>query len=203
MAVIAAGPIALLNHSTADAAIRCNDGTYSSSSTRRGACSHHGGIANNSPTTPTSSSSSCDPNYTGACVPANVSDVDCAGGSGNGPYYVQGPVYVVGTDHYGLDADHDGVGCERPGADSQTTPTQSTPFAPTTPTYAYTTPTYAYTTPTFAPFAANTSTSTPTASQAGTPQTQGSVGTGANPPGTCWQRQQQGPYFQHQEQGCS
>ncbi len=57
--------------------------------------------------------SNCDPNYTGACVP-NVypSDVDCAGGSGNGPYYVQGPVTVVGTDHYGLDRGGNGIGCE-------------------------------------------------------------------------------------------
>ncbi len=57
--------------------------------------------------------SNCDPNYSGACVP-NVypSDVDCAGGSGNGPYYVRGPVYVTGTDRYGLDRDGDGVACE-------------------------------------------------------------------------------------------
>lgn len=54
----------------------------------------------------------CDPNYSGACVPI-ASDVDCAGGSGNGPAYVQGPVYVVGVDIYGLDRNHDGVGCER------------------------------------------------------------------------------------------
>jgi hypothetical protein len=53
----------------------------------------------------------CDPNYSGACVPI-ASDVDCAGGSGNGPAYVQGPVQVVGTDIYGLDADGDGIGCE-------------------------------------------------------------------------------------------
>jgi len=53
----------------------------------------------------------CDPNYTGACVPI-ASDVDCAGGSGNGPAYVQGPVQVVGTDIYGLDRDGDGIGCE-------------------------------------------------------------------------------------------
>jgi hypothetical protein len=53
----------------------------------------------------------CDPNYSGACVPI-ASDVDCAGGSGNGPAYVQGPVQVVGTDIYGLDADGDGTGCE-------------------------------------------------------------------------------------------
>ncbi len=60
-----------------------------------------------------SSTQNCDPNYSGACVP-NVypSDVDCAGGSGNGPYYVQGPVHVIGTDRYGLDRDGDGVACE-------------------------------------------------------------------------------------------
>ena len=52
----------------------------------------------------------CDPNYSG-CVPI-ASDVDCAGGSGNGPAYVQGPVYVIGYDIYGLDSDNDGVGCE-------------------------------------------------------------------------------------------
>ena len=56
--------------------------------------------------------SGCDPNYAGACVPI-ASDVDCAGGSGNGPAYVQGPVRVVGTDIYGLDGnDNDGIGCE-------------------------------------------------------------------------------------------
>lgn len=54
----------------------------------------------------------CDPNYRGACLKPNVSDYDCKGGSGNGPYYVRGPIKVVGKDHYGLDADGDGVGCE-------------------------------------------------------------------------------------------
>lgn len=54
---------------------------------------------------------SCDPNYEGVCVPI-ASDVDCAGGSGNGPEYVEGPVYVVGRDKYGLDRDGDGVACE-------------------------------------------------------------------------------------------
>ncbi|GHJ50384.1 hypothetical protein Cs7R123_77260 [Catellatospora sp. TT07R-123] len=52
----------------------------------------------------------CDPNYSG-CVPI-ASDVDCAGGSGNGPAYVQGPVRVIGRDIYGLDNDHDGIACE-------------------------------------------------------------------------------------------
>ncbi|MET0598762.1 MAG: hypothetical protein ABWZ57_12960 [Mesorhizobium sp.] len=55
-------------------------------------------------------SAACDPNYT-PCVPI-ASDVDCASGSGNGPAYVEGPVYVIGTDIYGLDRDGDGVGCE-------------------------------------------------------------------------------------------
>jgi hypothetical protein len=55
--------------------------------------------------------SGCDPNYSGACVPI-ASDVDCAGGSGNGPAYVRGPVTVVGSDIYGLDRDGDGLGCE-------------------------------------------------------------------------------------------
>ena len=51
----------------------------------------------------------CNPNYTG-CVPVD-SDVDCAGGSGNGPSY-SGRVDVIGSDVYGLDGDGDGVGCE-------------------------------------------------------------------------------------------
>ncbi len=53
----------------------------------------------------------CDPNYSG-CVPID-SDVDCAGGSGNGPSYIRGPVNVIGRDIYGLDGnDNDGIGCE-------------------------------------------------------------------------------------------
>jgi hypothetical protein len=55
---------------------------------------------------------SCDPNYSGACVPI-ASDVDCAGGSGNGPAYVRGPVTVIGSDIYKLDSDHDGIGCDK------------------------------------------------------------------------------------------
>ncbi len=54
----------------------------------------------------------CHPSYVGACVPAGVSDVDCSSGNGNGPYYVTGPVRVVGRDVYGLDRDRDGIGCE-------------------------------------------------------------------------------------------
>jgi len=39
-------------------------------------------------------------------------DYDCAGGSGDGPRYVDGPVYVNGSDPYDLDGDGDGVACE-------------------------------------------------------------------------------------------
>lgn len=61
-------------------------------------------------TPPPAARSSCDPNYSG-CVPI-ASDVDCAGGSGNGPAYVAGPIRVVGSDIYGLDRDGDGIACE-------------------------------------------------------------------------------------------
>jgi hypothetical protein len=53
----------------------------------------------------------CDPNYSGQCVPIS-SDVDCAGGSGNGPAFVGGPVSVTGNDIYDLDRDGDGVACD-------------------------------------------------------------------------------------------
>ncbi|MEU5965149.1 G5 domain-containing protein [Micromonospora parva] len=54
--------------------------------------------------------SKCDPNYS-ACVPI-ASDVDCAGGSGNGPAYVSGPIKVIGDDIYDLDRDGDGTACD-------------------------------------------------------------------------------------------
>lgn len=57
-----------------------------------------------------SGNSGCNSNYEG-CVP-NASDVDCAGGSGNGPAYVSGPLRVTGVDIYDLDADGDGIACE-------------------------------------------------------------------------------------------
>jgi endonuclease YncB( thermonuclease family) len=62
--------------------------------------------------TPTPSPSPA-PNCQGydPCI-APGSDVDCAGGSGNGPRYVDGPVVVGGSDPYGLDSDGDGLGCE-------------------------------------------------------------------------------------------
>jgi len=55
--------------------------------------------------------SGCNDNYD-PCVPDDPTDVDCAGGSGNGPSYVEGPVQVIGDDVYGLDRDGNGEGCE-------------------------------------------------------------------------------------------
>lgn len=52
----------------------------------------------------------CHPGYSG-CLNPNASDYDCAGGSGNGPYYT-GRVRVIGPDVFGLDRDGDGWGCE-------------------------------------------------------------------------------------------
>jgi hypothetical protein len=54
--------------------------------------------------------SNCTPGYS-PCVPI-ASDVDCAGGSGNGPAYVEGPIYVTGDDPYDLDRDGNGIACE-------------------------------------------------------------------------------------------
>ena len=61
------------------------------------------------PTT-TTAKPRCHPSYS-PCVPI-ASDVDCAGGSGDGPVYVRGPIKIIGPDVYRLDADHDGLGCE-------------------------------------------------------------------------------------------
>ena len=61
----------------------------------------------------TTSASNCHPSYEGACLAVGQGDYDCAGGSGNGPNYVRGPVFVVGPDVFDLDGnDNDGVGCE-------------------------------------------------------------------------------------------
>ncbi|MDQ1137177.1 cytoskeletal protein RodZ [Microbacterium sp. SORGH_AS 1204] len=57
-----------------------------------------------------SGSEGCDENYADACVPID-SDVDCAGGKGNGPSYFDGVARVVGADVYKLDGDGDGWAC--------------------------------------------------------------------------------------------
>jgi hypothetical protein len=54
----------------------------------------------------------CHPSYIGVCLRIGIGDYDCAGGSGNGPNYVRGPIRVVGSDPFGLDRDGDGWGCE-------------------------------------------------------------------------------------------
>ena len=57
-------------------------------------------------------SGTCSSSYVGVCLLVGIGDYDCAGGSGNGPNYVRGPVRVVGSDPFGLDRDGDGWGCE-------------------------------------------------------------------------------------------
>jgi hypothetical protein len=60
---------------------------------------------------PSSGGAPCHPSYS-PCIADEGTDVDCAGGSGNGPRYVHGPVQVHGPDEYDLDRDGNGVGCE-------------------------------------------------------------------------------------------
>jgi beta-lactam-binding protein with PASTA domain len=55
---------------------------------------------------------SCDPSYPDVCLDPNASDYDCAGGSGNGPRYVEGPIRVRPPDPFDLDREGDGWGCE-------------------------------------------------------------------------------------------
>ena len=55
----------------------------------------------------------CHGSYTGTCIPPDAEDADCAGGSGNGPFYVQEKnIRVTGADVFDLDRDGDGIGCE-------------------------------------------------------------------------------------------
>jgi len=54
----------------------------------------------------------CSPCYPDVCLKVGVGDYDCAGGSGNGPNYIGGPIRVVGCDPFDLDRDHNGWGCE-------------------------------------------------------------------------------------------
>ena len=63
------------------------------------------------PADPPPASANCTPGYD-PCIPPGP-DADCAGGKGNGPRYVTGPIRVTGSDPYGLDSDHDGMACEK------------------------------------------------------------------------------------------
>src|SRR5215211_5340011 len=67
-------------------------------------------ISDVQPAPDTDSTGNCTPGYSPCLPPA--SDYDCAGGSGDGPKYVDGPVRVTGSDPYDLDRDGDGVGCQ-------------------------------------------------------------------------------------------
>jgi len=62
------------------------------------------------PPPPSVQADNCTTGYSPCLPPA--SDYDCAGGSGDGPEYAYGPIYVTGSDPYGLDSDSDGVACE-------------------------------------------------------------------------------------------
>jgi hypothetical protein len=85
--------------------------TSATSSASAGAAPTAGPASPAAPSTPPVAK--CDPAYAPQCLDPNVSDYDCQGSGDDGPYYVQGPVTVIGPDHYHLDSsDHDGVGCE-------------------------------------------------------------------------------------------
>jgi hypothetical protein len=60
------------------------------------------------------SGGTCTPGYSPCLTYHGGDDYDCAGGSGNGPYYTaSGVTYTVsGADPYDLDSDGDGFGCE-------------------------------------------------------------------------------------------
>ena len=64
------------------------------------------------PPPPTAPSPDCDPSYPDVCLDPDAEDYDCAGGSGNGPEYVDGPIRVRPPDPFDLDREGDGWGCE-------------------------------------------------------------------------------------------
>lgn len=65
------------------------------------------------PSPPTTAPRNCDPSYPDVCLHQGIGDYDCAGGSGNGPNYVEGPITVRPPDPFDLDGNGDGIGCER------------------------------------------------------------------------------------------
>lgn len=64
------------------------------------------------PPTTSAPARNCDPAYPDVCLRDGIGDYDCAGGSGNGPNYVSGPIRVLPPDPFDLDRDADGIGCE-------------------------------------------------------------------------------------------
>lgn len=69
-------------------------------------------VATPVPAPPIAAPPACHPSYQGACLGIGIGDYDCAGGSGDGPNYVAGPIQVVGPDEFRLDRDGNGVACE-------------------------------------------------------------------------------------------
>src|SRR4030095_6995759 len=65
------------------------------------------------PPPPTAPEQNCDPSYPDVCLDPAVEDYDCAGGTGNGPEYVEGPIRVRLPDPFDLDREGDGWGCGR------------------------------------------------------------------------------------------
>ena len=65
-----------------------------------------------SPSSTIPQTNNCHPSYPDVCLQSNAGDYDCAGGSGNGPNYVSGPITVLPPDPFDLDRDGDGVRCE-------------------------------------------------------------------------------------------
>ena len=90
---------------TANNGARGNDNSSSASNSSASRTSADDNSRENAP-----NGQECDSNYSG-CVPI-ASDVDSAGGPGNGPEYVKGPIKVIGKDIYGLDRDRNGIACE-------------------------------------------------------------------------------------------
>lgn len=64
------------------------------------------------PPPPTTPSRNCDPSFPDVCLDPNAVDYDCAGGSGDGPNYVRGPIRVRPPDPFDLDREGDGWGCD-------------------------------------------------------------------------------------------
>jgi hypothetical protein len=60
----------------------------------------------------TAPSRDCDRSHPDVCLDPAADDYDCAGGSGNGPEYVDGPIRVRPPDPFDLDREGDGWGCE-------------------------------------------------------------------------------------------
>lgn len=87
-----------------------HSGRLNSSGCHAGSRPYHCHRSQEAPLPSRESDTGCNSNYSG-CVP-NASDVDCAGGTGNGPEYVRGPIRVIGVDIYDLDRNGNGIACE-------------------------------------------------------------------------------------------